>query len=289
MDTNDLYLTLNDGNRIPRIGYGVFRMTDPAVCEHAVAEAIKAGYRLIDTAAAYGNERAVGAAVRGSGVARNEIFVTTKLWITDTSYNGARKGVERSLEQLGMDYVDLLLIHQPYNDYYGAWRALGEMQDEGLARSIGMDNFTPDRMADFLFFNDRKPAVNMVECNAFYQREYDKRYLHEHGIVMQAWSPLAAGHAELLDNDLLSHIAGVHDKSIPQIVLRWLTQRGVVPVVKSANPERMRQNLAIFDFALSDEEMAAIATLDAGRTCFSPRDTGEAVHDFLEQAMTYSV
>ena len=289
MDTNDLYLTLNDGNRIPRIGYGVFRMTDPAVCEHAVAEAIKAGYRLIDTAAAYGNERAVGAAVRGSGVARNEIFVTTKLWITDTSYDGARKGVERSLERLGMDYVDLLLIHQPYNDYYGAWRALGEMQDEGLARSIGVDNFTPDRMADFLFFNDRKPAVNMVECNAFYQREYDRRYLHEHGIVMQAWSPLAAGHAELLDNDLLSHIAGVHDKSIPQIVLRWLTQRGVVPVVKSANPERMRQNLAIFDFALSDEEMASIATLDAGRTCFSPRDTGEAVHDFLEQAMTYSV
>lgn len=167
MDTNDRYLTLNDGNRIPRIGYGVFRMTDPAVCEHAVAEAIKAGYRLIDTAAAYGNERAVGAAVRGSGVARNEIFVTTKLWITDTSYDGARKGVERSLERLGMDYVDLLLIHQPYNDYYGAWRALGEMQDEGLARSIGVDNFTPDRMADFLFFNDRKPAVNMVECNAF--------------------------------------------------------------------------------------------------------------------------
>ena len=272
MDTNDRYLTLNDGNRIPRIGYGVFRMTDPAVCEHAVAEAIKAGYRLIDTAAAYGNERAVVAAVRGSGVARNEIFVTTKLWITDTSYDGARKGVERSLERLGMDYVDLLLIHQPYNDYYGAWRALGEMQDEGLARSIGVDNFTPDRMADFLFFNDRKPAVNMVECNAFYQREYDRRYLHEHGIVMQAWSPLAAGHAELLDN-----------------VLRWLTQRGVVPVVKSANPERMRQNLAIFDFALSDEEMASIATLDAGRTCFSPRDTGEAVHDFLEQAMTYSV
>lgn len=289
MDTNDLYLKLNDGNRMPRIGYGVFRMTDPDVCETAVAEALRAGYRLIDTAAAYGNEHAVGAAVRSSGIERSEIFVTTKLWITDTSYDGARRGVERSLERLGMDYMDLLLIHQPYNDYYGAWRALGEMQDEGLVRSIGVDNFTPDRMADFLFFNDRKPAVDMVECNAFYQREYDRRYLHEHGIVMQAWSPLAAGHAELLNNDLLSHIAGAHGKSVPQIVLRWLVQRGIVPVVKSANPERMRQNLAIFDFALSDDEMAAIATLDTGHTCFSPRDTGEAVHDFLEQAMDYDV
>ena len=289
MDTNDRYLTLNDGNRMPRIGYGVFRMTDPDVCENAVAEAIRAGYRLIDTAAAYGNERAVGAAVRGSGVARSEIFVTTKLWITDTSYDGARKGVERSLGRLGMDYVDLLLIHQPYNDYYGAWRALGELQDEGLVRSIGVDNFTPDRMADFLFFNDRKPAVDMVECNAFYQREVDRRYLHEHGIAMQAWSPLAAGHAELLGNDLLSHIAAAHGKSVPQVVLRWLMQRGIVPVVKSANPDRMRQNLAVFDFTLSDDEMAAIATLDTGHTCFSPRDTGEAVHAFLEQAMDYDV
>lgn len=149
-----------------------------------MAEALQAGYRLIDTAAAYGNERAVGNAVRHSGTARSEIFVTTKLWITDTSYGGARKSVERSLERLGMDYVYLLLIHQPYNDYYGAWRALGEMQDEGLVRSIGVDNFTPDRMADFLFFNDRKPAVDMVECNAFYQREYDRRYLRRQGIVM---------------------------------------------------------------------------------------------------------
>lgn len=289
MDTNDRYLTLNDGNRMPRIGYGVFRMTDPDICENAVAEALQAGYRLIDTAAAYGNERAVGNAVRHSGTARSEIFVTTKLWITDTSYGGARKSVERSLERLGMDYVDLLLIHQPYNDYYGAWRALGEMQDEGLVRSIGVDNFTPDRMADFLFFNDRKPAVDMVECNAFYQREYDRRYLRRQGIVMQAWSPLAAGHTELLHNDLLVHIASTHGKSVPQVVLRWLTQRGIVPVVKSADPVRMRQNLAIFDFTLSDDEMAAITTLDTGRACFSPRDIGEAVHAFLEQAMAYDV
>lgn len=282
-------ITLNNGVKMPAIGYGVFRMKDPAECEEAVVQAIQSGYRLIDTAAAYENEEAVGRAIRRCGVPREELFITTKLWITDTSYEGAKRGFARSMERLGLDYVDLYLIHQPYNDYYGAWRALEELYAAGKARSIGVDNFTPDKLADFVFWNKVKPAVNLVECNAFFQREEERRYMESQNIQMQAWSPLAAGQGRLFENETLRTLAAAHNKTVAQIVLRWLVQRNIVPLVKSANPERMRENLDIFDFALTDAEMQQIAALDTGRTAFTPRTTGAAVDAFLKAALEYKV
>ena len=282
-------VTLNNGMEMPRIGYGVFRMKDPEECEEAVVQAIQSGYRLIDTAAAYENEEAVGRAIRRCGVPREELFITTKLWITDTSYEGAKRGFARSMERLGLDYVDLYLIHQPYNDYYGAWRALEELCAEGKVRSIGVDNFTQDKLADFLFWNNVKPAVNLVECNAFFQREDDRLYMESKNIQMQAWSPLAAGQGRLLENETLRTIATTHNKSVAQVVLRWLVQRNIVPLVKSANPQRMKENLDIFDFALTDAEMQQIAALDTGRTAFSPRTTGPAVDAFLKASLDYKV
>ena len=282
-------ITLNNGVKIPAIGYGVFRMKDPAECEEAVVQAIQSGYRLIDTAAAYKNEEAVGRAIRRCGVPREELFITTKLWITDTSYEGAKRGFARSMERLGLDSVDLYLIHQPYNDYYGAWRALEELYAAGKARAIGVDNFTPDKLADFVFWNKVKPAVNLIECNAFFQREEDRRYMESQNIQMQAWSPLAAGQGRLFENETLRALAATHNKTVAQIVLRWLVQRNIVPLVKSANPERMRENLEIFDFALTDAEMQQIAALDTGRTAFTPRTTGAAVDAFLKAALEYKV
>lgn len=282
-------ITLNNGVKMPAIGYGVFRMKDPAECEEAVVQAIQSGYRLIDTAAAYENEEAVGRAIRRCGVPREELFITTKLWITDTSYEGAKRGFARSMERLGLDYVDLYLIHQPYNDYYGAWRALEELYAAGKARVIGVDNFTPDKLADFVFWNKVKPAVNLVECNAFFQREEERRYMESQNIQMQAWSPLAAGQGRLFENETLRALAATHNKTVAQIVLRWLVQRNIVPLVKSANPERMRENLEIFDFALTDAEMQQIAALDTGHTAFTPRTTGPAVDAFLKAALDYKV
>ena len=282
-------ITLNNGVKIPAIGYGVFRMKDPAECEEAVVQAIQSGYRLIDTAAAYENEEAVGRAIRRCGVPREELFITTKLWITDTSYEGAKRGFANSMERLGLDSVDLYLIHQPYNDYYGAWRALEELYAAGKARAIGVDNFTPDKLADFVFWNKVKPAVNLIECNAFFQREEDRRYMESQNIQMQAWSPLAAGQGRLFENETLRTLAAAHNKTVAQMVLRWLVQRNIVPLVKSANPERMRENLDIFDFALTDAEMQQIAALDTGRTAFTPRTTGAAVDAFLKAALEYKV
>ena len=282
-------VTLNNGMEMPRIGYGVFRMKNPEECEEAVVQAIQSGYRLIDTAAAYENEEAVGRAIRRCGVPREELFITTKLWITDTSYEGAKRGFARSMERLGLDYVDLYLIHQPYNDYYGAWRALEELYAEGKAHSIGVDNFTQDKLADFLFWNKVKPAVNLVECNAFFQREDERLYMESKNIQMQAWSPLAAGQGRLFENETLRTIAATHNKSVAQVVLRWLVQRNIVPLVKSANPQRMKENLDIFDFALTDAEMQQIAALDTGRTAFSPRTTGPTVDAFLNATLDYKV
>ena len=282
-------IRLNNGVEIPPIGFGVFRMENLEECEKATIEAIKAGYRLIDTAAAYKNEEAVGRAIKNCGIPRDELFITTKLWITDTSYEGAKRGFEKSLSKLGLDYLDLYLIHQPYNDYYGAWRALEELYEEGKVRAIGIDNFTQDRTADFIFFNKIKPMVNLVECNAFFQREDEKKYLDSENILMQAWSPLAAGQSRLFENETLLQIAHNHNKTVAQIVLRWLVQRGIVPIVKSSNPVRMKENLDIFDFEISQYEMEEIEKLDTGRTCFIPRNTGEIVKDFLEHAMEYNV
>ena len=286
-------IVLNNGVKMPPIGYGVFRMTNPEECESAVVQAVKTGYRLIDTAAAYENETAVGKAIKrviAEGiVSREELFVTTKLWITNTSYEKAKEGFQRSLDRLGLDYVDLYLIHQPYNDYYGAWRALEELYEEGKIKSIGVDNFTQDRMADFLFFNKVKPAVNMIECNVYFQCENECRYLKEQNILMQAWSPLAAGKEDLFTNEILCKIARKHQKSVAQIILRWLVLRGIVPVVKSANPVRIKENLDIFDFSLSEDEMKKITSLDTGHTYATARNTGKTVTEFLETANQYHV
>lgn len=282
-------ITLNNGIKMPKIGFGVFRMTNENECEEAVMNAIQSGYRLIDTAAAYGNEEAVGRALKQSNVKRDELFITTKLWITETNYELAKKGFERSLEKLGLDYLDLYLIHQPYNDYYGAWRALEELYNEGKIRAIGIDNFTNDKVADFVFFNKIKPAVNLVECNAFYQRKEECEYLKKQNIQMQAWSPLSAGQNRLFENETLIDIAKSHNKTVAQIVLRWLIQRGIVPIVKSSNLSRMKENIDVFDFELSSEEMQMIFALDTGHTCFSPRTTGEAVDDFLKKSLLYNI
>ena len=282
-------VVLNNGVQMPSIGFGVFRIENQQECEDAVAQAIQSGYRLIDTASAYGNEEAVGRAIRRSAVPRDELFITTKLWITDTSYEGAMRGFRRSLERLKLDYVDLYLIHHPFHDYYGAWRAMEELYEEGKVRAIGVDNFTQDRLADFIFFNKVKPAVNLIECNAFFQREDDRSYMNSQGIQMQAWSPLAAGNAGLMNQPLLLQLSQKYQKTVPQIVLRWLIQRGIVPLVKSVKTERMRENLAIFDFELLPDDMAAIAALDTGRSCFPPRTSGQKVYDFLEAAQQFCV
>ena len=282
-------IRLNNGVEIPPIGFGVFRMENFEECKQATIEAIKAGYRLIDTAAAYKNEEAVGCAIKSCGVSREELFITTKLWITDTTYEGAKRGFEKSLSKLGLDYLDLYLIHQPYNDYYGAWRALEEFYEAGKIRAIGIDNFTQDRTADFIFFNKIKPMVNLIECNTFFQRADEKAYLDSENILMQAWSPLAAGQSRLFENETLLQIAQNHNKTVAQIVLRWLVQRGIVPIVKSSNPTRMKENLDIFDFEITQDEMNEIKKLDTGKTCFIPRNTGAIVKDFLEHAMKYNV
>ena len=286
-------ITLNNGVKMPPIGYGVFRMTNLEECENAVVQAVKIGYRLIDTAAAYENETAVGKAIKrviAEGIVqREELFITTKLWITDTTYEKAKEGFKRSLDRLGLDYVDLYLIHQPYHDYYGAWRALEELYEEEKIKSIGVDNFTQDRMADFLFFNKVRPAVNMIECNAYFQREDERKYLREQNIIMQAWSPLAAGKEDLFSNEILCEIAQKHQKTVAQIILRWLVQRGIVPVVKSANPVRMKENLDVFDFVLTEGEMKQIASLDTGHSYAAARNTGRAVTEFLEKANQYHV
>lgn len=277
---------LNNGVEIPKIGFGVFRMTDQEACEEAVVHAVKAGYRLIDTAAAYGNEEAVGRAIRRCGVPREELFITTKLWIPDISYEGARRGFMQSMERLGLEYLDMYVIHQPYHDYYGAWKVLEELYEERKVRSISVDNFTQDRLADFMFWNKVKPAANLLECNPFFQRTDEEKYLKEQNILMQAWSPLAAGQEDLLNNITIGAIANRHRKTPAQIVLRWLLQRGILPLVKTSNVQRMKENLAVFDFELTEQEMQEIAELDKGHTCFMPRNTGKAVTDFLTTATT---
>ena len=193
------------------------------------------------------------------------------------------------MEHLGLDYLDLYLIHQPYNDYYGAWRALEELYAAGKVRAIGVDNFTPDKLADFVFWNKVKPAVNLVECNPFFRREDERAYMESQNILMQAWSPLSAGQANLFRNETLRCIGNAHGKSVAQVVLRWLTQRGIVPIVKSANSQRMKENLSIFDFTLTDAEMEQIAKLDTGHTCFAPRQTGPAVDEFLKKSLEYQL
>lgn len=261
-------LTLNNGVKMPSLGFGVFQVPDLAECERSVSDAIDVGYRLLDTAASYGNEEAVGAAIRNHGIDREELFVTTKLWVQDASYEGAKVAVERSLNKLQLDYLDLYLIHQPYGDVYGAWRALEELHRAGRIRAIGISNFYPDRLVDFVLHNEIAPAVNQIEIHPFHQQEDALAVLQEQNVQAEAWGPFAEGKNELFSNPLLQSIGERHGKTIAQVVLRWLIQRGIVAIPKSVRKERMAENFAIFDFELDEQDIAAIATLDQKASSF---------------------
>ena len=262
------YVTLNNGVKMPKLGFGVYQIRDAAQCEQAVLDAISVGYRLIDTAASYGNEEAVGKAIKACGIPREELFITTKLWISDTSYEGAKRGFQKSMERLGLDYLDLYLIHQPLNDYYGAWRAMEELYQGGKVRAIGVCCFYPDRLADLIAFNEVAPAVNQVEANVFFQQQESQKFMESKGVTMEGWAPFAEGKNDLFSNETLRAIGEKYEKSIAQVVLRWLLQRGVVCIPKSVKKERMEENFQVFDFSLSEEDMAAIAALDTGKSCF---------------------
>lgn len=262
------YVTLNNGVGMPVLGFGTYQIKDPAVCEQAVRDAIDVGYRMIDTAASYGNEEAVGRAIQSCGVPRDRLFITTKLWISDASYQGAMRGFEASMQRLGLDYLDLYLIHQPLGDYYGAWRAMTELCRAGRIRAIGVCSFYPDRLADLIAFNEMPPAVNQVECNVFFQQQAAQDYMKSKGVQMQSWAPFAEGHNDLFHNETLAAIGARYGKSVAQVVLRWQLQRGIVCIPKSLKKERMQQNFDVFDFTLSEEDMAAIAAMDTGVSSF---------------------
>lgn len=261
-------ITLNNGVDMPLLGFGVYQMDDPAECEAAVAEALRVGYRLIDTAAAYENEEAVGRAIARSDIPRDEIFVTTKLWVSDTGYDATKAAFERTLSRLQLDYLDLYLIHQPYGDVHGSWRAMEELHEAGRIRAIGVSNFQPDRVMDLMVFNRIVPAVNQIETHPFHQRAAEQQFLTENGIQTESWGPFAEGRNNLFSNPVLTGIARRHGRSVAQVVLRWLLQRGIVSIPKSVRPARIAENFSIFDFALSGADMAEIEALDSGESAF---------------------
>ena len=266
-------VTLNNGITLPVAGYGVFQIPDPAECERSVIDAIAAGYRLVDTAASYLNEAAVGQGIRHSGVARAELFITSKLWVQDTGYERTRDAIDQSLRRLRLDYLDLFLIHQPFGDVHGSWRAMQDAYRGGKLRAIGVSNFQTDRLMDLIAFNDVAPAVNQIEINPFHQQSDSVAFMLEHGVQPQAWAPFAEGRNHLFSNELLLGIAARHGKSVGQVVLRWLTHRGIAVLAKTVRRERMAENLAIADFDLDEADMAAIATLETGvSSFFSHRD-----------------
>jgi diketogulonate reductase-like aldo/keto reductase len=259
---------LNNGVEMPILGFGVYQIADAEECERSVYEAIRTGYRLIDTAAAYQNEEAVGRAIQRSGVAREEVFVTTKLWIQDAGYESAKQAFERSLRRLQLDYLNLYLIHQPYGDVYGSWRAMEELYRDGRVRAIGVSNFHPDRLMDLMLHNVVVPVVNQVETHPFYQQIEAQQIMQEHGIQIESWGPFAEGRNNIFHNELLLSIAGKYGKSVAQVILRWLIQRDVVVIPKSVRKERIVENFDVFNFELSAEDMAAIATLDTKASLF---------------------
>lgn len=269
MMTNTVTVTLNNGVKMPAVGFGVFQIQDADTTQHVVEEAIKTGYRLIDTAEAYCNEEAVGKAIKASGVPREELFITTKSFIQHMSYEGAKEAFAESLKKLDLDYIDLYLLHQPVGDTFGAWRALEELYKAGKIRAIGVSNFKNDQIANLSLFNEVVPAVNQVEVHVFHQKQADQDYLASKGIQMESWGAFAEGKNDVFNNPVLKAIADKYGKTTAQVMLRWQLQRGIVSLSKSANPERVRQNFAIFDFELSDDDMAQIATLNTDTTVFA--------------------
>lgn len=262
------HTVLNNGVKMPLVGFGVYQVPDLAECERSVAEALRVGYRLIDTAAAYQNEAAVGNAIRRSGVPRDDVFVTTKLWIEDAGYEKTRKAFDRSMQRLQLDVLDLYLIHQPYGDVYGSWRAMQELLREGRVRAIGVSNFQPDRVMDLILHNEVPPAVNQIETHPFHQQRETQQFLRENGVQLESWGPFAEGRNGIFQNEILRSISARHGKTVAQVILRWLLQRGIVAIPKSVRNERIAENFAIFDFELTAEDMNAIVALDTGTSSF---------------------
>lgn len=273
MDT----VKLNNGVEMPLIGFGVYQMNDAEICEQCVYEAIRTGYRLIDTAAAYENEEAVGRAIRRSDVGREALFVTTKLWIQDTGYERTKRAFHKSLRRLGLDYLDLYLIHQPYGDVYGSWRAMEELHQEGKIRAIGVSNFYPDRVMDFICNHEIAPAVNQIELHPFCQQTEAEVFLKARGVQTESWAPFAEGRGHLFGNEVLTYLAAKYKKSVAQVVLRWMIQRQIVVIPKSVHPERIVENFQVFDFELSVEDMARIAALDTRKSAFLDHRNPEVV------------
>ena len=271
------YTILNNGIKMPMVGFGVFQIHDAKTTQTVVEEAIKTGYRLIDTAQVYGNEEAVGKAIKASGVPREELFITTKLWISDFSYEAAKDAFNESLRKLDLDYVDLYLLHQPFGDIFGAWRALEELYKEGKIKAIGVSNFKPDQLANLAAFNEVTPAVNQIELHVFNQKEDEQAYMLSKGVQTESWGAFAEGQFDVFNNPVLKEIAEKYSKTTAQVMLRWQLQRGIVSLSKSANPERARQNFDIFDFELSAEDMDKIATLNTNTTVFSDHHEAKTV------------
>jgi 2,5-diketo-D-gluconate reductase A len=261
-------IQLNNGVEMPILGFGVFQIPDLAACEKCVLDAINVGYRLIDTAASYGNEAAVGKAIRNSGVPRADLFITTKLWIQSNGYEGTKKAFDQSMKHLNLDYLDLYLMHQPYGDVYGAWRAMQDLYKEGRIRAIGVSNFHPDRLMDLMVHHEIIPAVNQIETHPFHQQLQSHAFLQANQVQIESWAPFAEGKNNLFQQELLASMGQKYNKSIAQVVLRWLTQRRVVAIPKSVRKEKMVENFNIFDFELSDADMEAIQTLDQKTSSF---------------------
>lgn len=276
------YVTLNNGVKMPILGFGVYQMTELQECERSVRDALEIGYRSIDTAAAYHNEEAVGKAIKESGIPREELFITTKLWIQDAGFEKAKKAFETSLKKLGLDYLDLYLIHQPFNDVYGSWRAMEELYNEGKIRAIGVSNFRPDRLMDFMLYNEVKPVINQIETHPYFQQIENQKFLQENNVQHQSWSPLGMGLLNVFEDQLLRSIAEKYNKSVAQVVLRWLTQRDIVVIPKSVHRNRIEENFNIFDFELTNEEMEAIKTLDRNVSGFKNHTDPEVVKWFSE-------
>ncbi|WP_242357313.1 aldo/keto reductase [Bifidobacterium pseudolongum] len=275
------YVTLNDGNKMPQLGFGVFQVPDLAVCEPAVADALETGYRLIDTAAAYANEEAVGAAISKSRVAREDIFVTSKLWVDHFTYEKAKQGIDDSLRKLGLDYLDLYLLHQPYGDVAGAWRALEEAQQAGKIRSIGVSNFAPDQLINLELMSNVKPAVNQIEVSPWYQEKDEVNFAQSQDVQVEAWVPFAEGQHGIFTDPTIAAIGEKYGKTNGQVILRWLLQRGIVAIPKSVHKERMEENFDVFDFELSDGDMATMAGLDKHESqFFDHRDPAAIVNIF---------
>jgi 2,5-diketo-D-gluconate reductase A len=267
------YVTLNNGVQMPILGFGVFQIADAKECERSVADAIEAGYRLIDTAASYMNEEAVGNGLRGSGVAREDLFVTSKLWVQNAGYERTLLAIDKSLRRLQLDYLDLYLIHQPYGDVHGSWRAMEAARKAGKVRAIGLSNFQPDRLMDIKVFNETPPAVNQIEINPFHQQEESVAFMRDNGVQAEAWAPFAEGRNNLFRNEELVAIGGKYRKSVGQVILRWLVERRIVSLAKSVRKERMAENLNVFDFQLDEADLARIAKLETGASSFfSHRD-----------------